>query len=196
MPSKIKFPESFHITNSHYHWSNEDFGMEYLKKIVFPYIKSKCKALKLPENAKMWLIFNVFKEQTTSAVNDLQKKNDIIARHVPNNQTNLFQPLEIFVNKSAKCFIAEKYQEWYATKVLQQLNRGVAAHNVKVDVKLSIMKPLHAKWITEMYHHLKRSKQIEISGFRKVNITKAVTEADQLTQLCENPLAEIFMLTN
>ena len=170
--------------------------MEYLKKIIFPYIKSKCKGLKLPENAKMWLILDVFQEQTTSAVNDLQKKNDIIAIHVLNNQTNLFQPLDISVNKSAKCFIAEKYQDWYAKKVLQQLSRGVATHNVKVDVKLSIMKPLHAKWITEMYHHLKRSKQIEISGFRNVHITETVTEADQLTQLCENPLDKIFILTN
>ena len=144
----------------------------------------------------MWLILDVFEEQTTSAVNDLQKKNDIIAIHVLNNQTNLFQPLDISVNKSAKCFIAEKYQDWYAKKVLQQLSRGVATHNVKVDVKLSIMKPLHAKWITEMYHHLKRSKQIEISDFRNVHITETVTEADQLTQLCENPLDKIFILTN
>ena len=84
----------------------------------------------------------------------LLKKNDIIAIHVPNNHTSLFQRLDISVNKSAKCFIADKYQDWYAEKVLQQLNRSVAVHNVKVDVKLSIMKPLHAKWIIEMYHHL------------------------------------------
>ena len=47
-----------------------------------------------------------------------------------------------------------------------------------------------------MYHHLKRSKHIVISGFRKVHITKAVSEADQLVQLYENPFAEIFMFTN
>ena len=103
--------------------------------------------------------------------------------HIPNNHTNLFQPLD-------------KYQDWYAEKVLQQLNRGVAAHDVKVDVKLSIMKLLLTKWINEMYHHLKCSKQIVISGFRKAHITEAVSEADQLAQLCENPLAEIFMVTN
>ena len=123
------------------------------------------------------------------------KKNDIIVIHVPNNHTNLFQPLDISVNKSAKCFIADKYQDWYAEKVLQQLNRSVAVHNVKVDVKLSIIKPLHAKWIIEMYHHLRRSKQIVISGFRKAHITEAVSEAYQLAQLCENPFPEIFMVT-
>ena len=98
------------------------------------------------------------------------------------------------MNKSAKCFIADKYQDWYAERVLQQLNRGVAAHDVKLDVKLSIMKPI--KWITEMYHYLKSFKQIVISDFRKAHITEAVSEADQLAQLCENPFAEIFMVTN
>ena len=130
-----------------------------------------------------------------SAVNDLLKKHDI-AIHVPKNHTNLFQPLDIPVKKSAKCFIADKYQDWYAEKVLQQLNRSVAVHNVKVDVKLSIMKPLHAKWIIEMYHHLKRFKQIVISGFRKAHILEAVSGADQLAQLCENPFAESFMVTD
>ena len=152
-------------------------------------------ALKLPQNAKALLIFDKFKGETTIAVNDFLKKNDTTI-HGPKNRTNLFQPLDISVNKSARCFIADKYQDWYAEKVLQQLNRGVTAHDVKVGLKLSIMKPLHAKWITEMYHHLKRSKQIVISGFRKAHITEAVSEADQLAQLCENPFAEIFMVAN
>ena len=98
------------------------------------------------------------------------------------------------MNKSAKCFTADKYQDWYAENVLQQLNRVVAAHDVKVVVKLSIMKPLHAKWIIEMFHQLKRSKQIVISGFRKAHITEAVSKADQLAQSCKNPFADIFMV--
>ena len=56
----------------------------------------------------------------------------------------------IAMNMSAIYFIAGKYQDWYAEKVLQQLNRGVAAHDVKVDVKMNIMKLLQAKWIIEM----------------------------------------------
>ena len=128
---KVKFPGSSHIIHSQNHWSNEDISMEGLNKIIFLYIKSKRQALKLPENSKALLIFDVFKGLTTSAVNDLLKKNYIIAIHVPNNHTNLFQPLDISVNKSIKCLIAEKYQDWHAEKVLQQLNRGVAAHDVK-----------------------------------------------------------------
>ena len=38
--------------------------------------------------------------------------------------------------------------------------------------------------------------QVMISGFRKARITEAVSEANQLAQLCENPFAENFMVTN
>ena len=141
------------------------------------------------------LIFDAFKGQTTIEVNNLLEKNDIVVIQVPNNHTNLFQPLDISVHKSAKCFITEKYQEWYAEKVPQQLNGGVAPHDVKVDVRLSVIKPLHAKWVIELYHHLKRSKHIIISGFRKAHITDAIIEAIQLAHLCENPFAEIDVNT-
>ena len=75
--------------------------------------------LNLADNAKALLIFDVFKGQTTSAVNELLVKNNMIVIRVPNNHTNLFQPLDISVNKSAKCYLAGKYQDWYADKVLQ-----------------------------------------------------------------------------
>ena len=197
MPSpKFKFPESFHITHSQNHCSNEDIVMQYLKRIIFLYIESERQALKLPENAKGLLIFDVFKEQATSAVNDWLKKNDIIAIYVTNNHTNLFQPLGISVNKSAKCFIADKYQDWYAEKCLQQLSRDVAAHVVKMGVKLSIMKPLQAKWIIEMYHHLKRYKQIVISGLGRPKSPKPLAKPiSQLSYVKTHQLKFLWLPT-
>ena len=130
------------------------------------------------------------------AVNELLRENNIIVIHVPNNHTNLFQPLDISVNMSAKCYLAEKYQNWYAEKVLQQLNRGVVAHDVKVDVRLSTIKPLHARWIIDMYKHLKDSKGLVLSGFRKAHISEAVAEAANLAHLCENPFQDIDVVVD
>ena len=67
-------------------------------------------------SAKALLIFNVFKSQTTSAVNKFLQKNDIVVIHVPNNYTNLIQRLDISVNKSAKCYLSSKYQDCHAKK--------------------------------------------------------------------------------
>ena len=64
--------------------------------------------------------------------------------HVPNNHINPFQPLDLFVNKSVKCFLADKYQDWYTNEALKQVIRGVEPHDQKVDITLTNMKPLHA----------------------------------------------------
>ena len=53
----------------------------------------------------------------------------ISSRYTSQTITQTF--FNISENKSAKYFFADKYQDWYAEKVLQQLNRDVAAHDVK-----------------------------------------------------------------
>ena len=111
---KVEFPKGFDITHSLNHWASKEIVMSLLKKIVFSFVNKKRGSLSLSKDAKALLIFDVFKGQATPAVNDLLKDNDCIVQHVPNNHTNLFQPLDILVSKSAKSFILDKYQEWYA----------------------------------------------------------------------------------
>ena len=55
----------------------------------------------------------------------------------PHNLTNKFRPLDIIINQSAKKFISNKYNTWYADRVSKQLSNGVAPGNVKVSLKLS-----------------------------------------------------------
>ena len=145
----------------------------------------------MSKDPKALLIFGVFKEQTTPAVNDLLKDNNCIVQHVPNNHTNLFQPLDISVNKSAKSFISDKYQELYASEVTSQLGKGIDPYNVKVDVKLTTLKPIHARWIVDFYKHMQASASKVKAGFRKALISEATKEAEALINLWENPFQEI-----
>ena len=64
---------------------------------------------------------------------------------MPANKTEFFQPLNLSVNKSSKLFLSDKYQSWYANQVAAQLWWGVSPHNAKADVRISVVKPLHAK---------------------------------------------------
>ena len=91
----------------------------YFNKIIFPYLEKKCKDLKLEKNAKGLLILDVFMGQTKNAANELLQKNDIAVIHLPNNHTNLFQPLDVSVNKRAKCYLSSRYQCLLAENVLE-----------------------------------------------------------------------------
>lgn len=74
------------------------------------------------------------------------------------------------VKKSAKCYLAGRYQDWYANVVLLQLNRSVLPHNGKVDVWLSKIKSFRARWIITMYQDLKSSKVFILAGFKSTRI--------------------------
>ena len=90
---------------------------------------------------------------------------------IPDNLTNKFQPLDISINQSAKKFISNKFNAWYADRVSKQLSNGVAPGDVKVSLKLSDLKPLHARWIVETYNHLKHQNDFIIKGFDAAGIS-------------------------
>ena len=109
---------------------------------------------------------------------------------VPHNLTNKFQPLDISINQKAKKFVSHKFNTWYADRVSEQLRRGVAPGDLKVSMKLSDLKPLHARWIVEMFDYLKQQNESIVNGFDKAGITEAVKSANEVFSRIENPFTQ------
>ena len=78
--------------------------------------------------------------------------------------------------------ISAKYNSWLANEVSKQLRAGKAAADVKVSFKLSVIKPLHAKWIADLYNTLKDDKEMAINGFRSAASTKAIENAKDMVE--------------
>ena len=57
-------------------------------------------------------------------------------------------------------------------------------------MKMSDLKPLHARWIVDMYTYLKQPKESILNGFDKGGITEAVKPANEVFARIENPSAE------
>ena len=55
---------------------------------------------------------------------------------------NKFQPLDLSVNKAAKAFIQNKYNEWFAGQVSMQLRDGIDPIDVKISSKISDLKTI------------------------------------------------------
>ena len=101
------------------------------------------------------IVMDTFKGQYNAEIKALCLKNDCKLVIVPHNLTNKFQPLDISINQKAKKFISHKFNTWYANRVSQQLKKGVAPGDVKVSMKMYDPKPLHARWIVDIYTYLK-----------------------------------------
>ena len=168
---KVTFPSDWHITCSANHWSTETTMIDYIKRIIIPYVVQTRVKLKLSSDYPALVLFDVFKGQCTDAVYKLLDENNILHVMIPANLTDQLQPLDLSVNKPAKEQMRWKFQDWYGEIICKQLEDKVQE---LVDMRLSIMKPLSAKWVIETYQYLSANPTIIINGFRAAGIVDAL----------------------
>ena len=77
------------------------------------------------------------------------------------------------MNKPAKDFLREKFQDWYASKVLQQLDSSVDIDQElqPIDLSLPILRELGAKWMASYFAN---NPDIIVKGFIKLGISGAL----------------------
>ena len=59
-----------------------------------------------------------------------------------------------------------------SNEVQRQLESGKQPENVKIDTKLSIVKSLHAKWVTLFYDSMQTNKSIVTKAWDRAGITQ------------------------
>ena len=166
LPS-FQFPSDWHATYSANHWSNEETMTDYFNKIILPYITDKRNQLNLSSNHPALLIFDNFKGQCTQDILKLLDTNNIDVVIIPPNCTDRLQPLDLSVNKPAKEYLRDKFQNWYASQIQRQLQAG---KQEPVDLRLSLVKPLGAKWMVDFHYYLKSKPEIVSNGFKAAGI--------------------------
>ena len=75
----------------------------------------------------------------------------------------------MFKQELKACFI-----RWYADLVKKQLGYGVELENIKPDLRISVLKPLHARWLIEAVSNL--SSDVIIEGYVKAGIMDSITD--------------------
>ena len=111
--------------------------LQYIKHIITPHVQS-VRNLKGDKSLPALVIMDNFKGQVTS-VKDLLEEN---IAFVPPNTTDLLQPLDVLVNKPAKCFLRQKFDAWYASEIFKQLDNTDDGEMEPVDMRLLVMKEL------------------------------------------------------
>ena len=81
-------PQRWDFWHSANHWSNEETMVQYLDKVVFPFVDKKRKQLKLDKDSPALAIFDCFKGQTTQLIYDRLKSHNIRVVKVPANCTD------------------------------------------------------------------------------------------------------------
>ena len=165
---RVNFPESWHVTYSENHWSNEGTMEEYIAMVIKPYVEEKRRALQLDPTHSALVIFDKFRGQCTEKIFHQLHASNIRMVIVPSNCTDLLQPLDLSVNKPAKDFLRRQFQSWYSDQVLENLKHE---RSEVVDVRMSVVKLLSANWMIKLYDYMKSNPTIVSNGFAAAGIT-------------------------
>ena len=160
-----QFPSDWDVTHSPKHWSTEETMLQYISNIIVPYVEgTRCL---LGNHTPALAIIDNFKGQVTAPVNALLEENDIHVCLLPPNTTDVLQPMDISVNKPAKDFLKGKFQEWYSTQVMEQLEgQDIETSEIKpIDLSMAVLREVGAKWLVEMAEYFENNPQIIINGF-------------------------------
>ena len=108
---------------------------------------------------------------------------------VPKNMTHFFRPLDLTINRIVKKMEQREFSDYFTNCITEALlaDPKLDVITIKVDLKLSTLKPIHAKTVSKVCEHLKsdKGKQVILNGFRAASITEAVKK------IWENPKSEL-----
>ena len=91
-------------------------SIKLITEIIIPYVQSQHKELGKQKQAAL-VIMDVFWGQITVDVISHLRDNNIHYILVLNNMTQLFQPLDLTVEKRCKSYLKRLFTEWYALQI-------------------------------------------------------------------------------
>ena len=145
LPSYV-FLSGWDVTYTENHWCNEQTTYRYIINILLPYLAQKRMEHSLAADQHALLIFDNFKGQCTEAMLTLLDENHVSVILIPPNCTDVLQPLDVSVNKTAKEFLRKKFHTCYAENVCGQLEGKLPKQ--QVDLRMSVVKTLGGKWFS------------------------------------------------
>ena len=192
LPRGFIFPKGFSLSQNPQHWSNETETLKLIDEIINPYVINKRKDLGLASTQKALVIWDVFKGQMTNVVKQKLELLDMELVAVPANMTHFFQPLDLTVNGAAKSFAKKEFITYYSAQVQQQIEGGTNLEDINVDLRLSVIKPLQAQWLVNMYNFFTQpnGKKVILKGWKKAGIAGLLDNTTLLSP--EDPLEAIL----
>ena len=156
--------------------------MDYVKNIILPYIRKVRRTQNLSKSQMALCIFDVFRAQMGEDYLDFLFENNIKVVYVPACCTDRLQPLNVSVQKAVKNRLRQSFEDWYADEIAKQLNENKGSESEDeviqpVDLSLTQMESLSAKWLVKMVQHIKNNPEIVRSGFRETGISDILAES-------------------
>lgn len=113
-------------------------------------------------------VFDVFKAHRSEKVLNALRQANIKTVFVPACCTDELQPLDAIPNKLFKDQLKSSFNSYYADQVTAKLGENLSVNTI--DIRTSVVKPLHARWIMQAFDKLSSDKEMFVKSFEKCGI--------------------------
>lgn len=174
----FSFPDGFCLAFNQNHWSIETETIRLIEEVLIPYIEKVKEEKALPQSQKSLLVWDAFKAQSTPKVMETLCSYGIESAMVPKNMTHLLQPLDLTTNASFKQLEKRSFSDYFTSSIMEALqsNPDSDATTIQVDLRLSTLKPRHAKVMKEIYEHFKseNGRSTIKAGWRAAGVSQTL----------------------
>ena len=75
----------------------------------------------------------------------------------------------------------KRFTEWYSRCIIQELGSGKGVDNIDIQLKMSVLKPLHANWINDLYNYftVPEGKEVIANGWKAAYITEVLKKVNK-----------------
>lgn len=170
----FKFPSDWDVWHSESHWSTESTMLHFIDSIIIPYFVNARRELKLKDDQKGLVIFDVFKAHRCESVFQKLRENNIEFIFTPASCTSELQPLDADggINDAFKKLMKEEFSIWYGEQVVKEFQNQCETRT-PVDLRLTTLKPLHSRWMLSSFEKLRSNLRVKMIGWEKTGIEEA-----------------------
>ena len=92
---------------------------------------------------------------------------------MPAGCTGELQPLDTTANCAFRKQLKSCFSSWYVKQVAEALGSGKDIESIKVNLAVSVIKALYAKWLIHVITAIAAQEDTIINGFDKAGITSS-----------------------
>ena len=132
-----------------------------MEKVIIPYIDKTIDENDLPLRQHALCLFDVYAAHRGEELLKLLKDRNVDVVFIPASCTDKLQPLDLELNAPFKQAMKAEFEDFYADCIAKQMKDGEKSlSEVHVDLRLSVVKPLHAKWLVKAHEGISNKETL------------------------------------
>jgi hypothetical protein len=181
----------WHLTYTSNHWSNLDTCKAFVEKILSPYRISQIEELDLPKDQEMMWIIDCWSVHISKDFRAWMKRTSPLIHllFVPANCTSIFQPADVILQRPFKYAFRQEFNKYTMEVIKNQLE---SSSDVKVDTKMSTLKPLICQWLFTAWHHITTKLDMVEKGWKHTGLLKAFEPEFKKQAMMDNIKTPLF----